>query len=55
MFNVSIVDTDQVMSKERRIELEEALEMALEIMSGGVDGRDDWVNIAEALRAAKGI
>ena len=55
MFNVKISDSNQAMSEERRMELEEALEMALEIMSGGGVDREDWANLAGALEAARGI
>lgn len=55
MFTVTIKDSEGIMNEDRRMEIEEALEMALEIMNGGGYDREDWCALAGALENAKGI
>lgn len=61
MITVTIKANEDIISEERRIELEEAIEMALTMISDDKDYLnspnypDDWKALAEALKNVRGI
>lgn len=61
MITVTIKANKDIISDERRLELEEAIEMALTMIHevkdylNYPDFRDDWKALAEALKNARGI